>query len=149
MCVCVCAQSDDLQQYEVEDFIAQLMHQEFDTLVDDGSLPQVCAVARGGGQRHVTSHVGPLCAGVRQPAADLRSVAAGGAAAAPTQCRGSVPEDGSEGKGHSSARRLGRRQRPGDAGVTPAASHVAIKGARLAEVGLKSHTCAKMTRGGH
>lgn len=34
--------SDDLQQYEVEDFIAQLMHQEFDTLVDDGSLPQVC-----------------------------------------------------------------------------------------------------------
>lgn len=43
VCACVCAQSDDLQQYEVEDFIAQLMHQEFDTLVDDGSLPQVCA----------------------------------------------------------------------------------------------------------
>uniref|UniRef100_A0A3Q3WDJ7 Pre-rRNA-processing protein TSR2 homolog n=1 Tax=Mola mola TaxID=94237 RepID=A0A3Q3WDJ7_MOLML len=33
--------SDDLQQYEVEDFIAQLMDQEFDTVVDDGSLPQV------------------------------------------------------------------------------------------------------------
>lgn len=31
----------DLQQYEVEDFIAQLMDQEFDTVVDDGSLPQV------------------------------------------------------------------------------------------------------------
>ncbi|CAF88409.1 unnamed protein product, partial [Tetraodon nigroviridis] len=33
--------NDDLQQYEVEDFIAQLMDQEFDTVVDDGSLPQV------------------------------------------------------------------------------------------------------------
>ncbi|TNM86530.1 hypothetical protein fugu_006760 [Takifugu bimaculatus] len=33
--------NDDLQQYEVEDFISLLMHQEFDTLVDDGSLPQV------------------------------------------------------------------------------------------------------------
>ncbi|XP_053173805.1 pre-rRNA-processing protein TSR2 homolog [Scomber japonicus] len=31
----------DLQQYEVEDFITQLMDQEFDTVVDDGSLPQV------------------------------------------------------------------------------------------------------------
>ncbi|KAM9855360.1 pre-rRNA-processing protein TSR2 homolog [Aulostomus maculatus] len=31
----------DLQQYEVEDFIANLMDQEFDTVVDDGSLPQV------------------------------------------------------------------------------------------------------------
>lgn len=42
VCVCVCWSSDDLQQYEVEDFIAQLMDQEFDTVVDDGSLPQVC-----------------------------------------------------------------------------------------------------------
>lgn len=41
-CVCLCLSSDDLQQYEVEDFIAQLMDQEFDTVVDDGSLPQVC-----------------------------------------------------------------------------------------------------------
>nr|XP_040025125.1 pre-rRNA-processing protein TSR2 homolog [Gasterosteus aculeatus aculeatus] len=32
----------DLQQSEVEDFVAQLMDQEFDTVVDDGSLPQVC-----------------------------------------------------------------------------------------------------------
>ncbi|KAK2850948.1 hypothetical protein Q5P01_007224 [Channa striata] len=31
----------DLQQCEVEDFIAVLMDQEFDTVVDDGSLPQV------------------------------------------------------------------------------------------------------------
>ncbi|XP_022619650.1 pre-rRNA-processing protein TSR2 homolog [Seriola dumerili] len=31
----------DLQQCEVEDFIADLMDQEFDTVVDDGSLPQV------------------------------------------------------------------------------------------------------------
>ncbi|XP_069581947.1 pre-rRNA-processing protein TSR2 homolog [Brachyistius frenatus] len=31
----------DLQQCEVEDFIGQLMDQEFDTVVDDGSLPQV------------------------------------------------------------------------------------------------------------
>lgn len=43
MCVCARARasSDDLQQYEVEDFIAQLMDQEFDTVVDDESLPQV------------------------------------------------------------------------------------------------------------
>ncbi|XP_059189668.1 pre-rRNA-processing protein TSR2 homolog [Centropristis striata] len=33
----------DLQQYEVEDFISDLMDQEFDTVVDDGSLPQVCS----------------------------------------------------------------------------------------------------------
>uniref|UniRef100_A0A8C5HEF7 Pre-rRNA-processing protein TSR2 homolog n=1 Tax=Gouania willdenowi TaxID=441366 RepID=A0A8C5HEF7_GOUWI len=33
----------DLQQCEVEDFIAELMDQEFDTVVDDGSLPQVHA----------------------------------------------------------------------------------------------------------
>ncbi|XP_054878159.1 pre-rRNA-processing protein TSR2 homolog isoform X2 [Poeciliopsis prolifica] len=32
----------DLQQYEVEDFLSQLMDQEFDTVVEDGSLPQVC-----------------------------------------------------------------------------------------------------------
>lgn len=38
MCLCVSA---DLQQYEVEDFIAELMDQEFNTVVDDGSLPQV------------------------------------------------------------------------------------------------------------
>ncbi|KAG7521330.1 hypothetical protein JOB18_046314 [Solea senegalensis] len=31
----------DLQQSEIEDFIADLMDQEFDTVVDDGSLPQV------------------------------------------------------------------------------------------------------------
>ncbi|XP_041655583.1 pre-rRNA-processing protein TSR2 homolog [Cheilinus undulatus] len=31
----------DLEQFEVEDFIAQLMDQEFDTVVDDGSLPEV------------------------------------------------------------------------------------------------------------
>ncbi|XP_031148976.1 pre-rRNA-processing protein TSR2 homolog [Sander lucioperca] len=32
----------DLQRCEVEDFISELMDQEFDTVVDDGSLPQVC-----------------------------------------------------------------------------------------------------------
>uniref|UniRef100_A0A3P9I8B5 Pre-rRNA-processing protein TSR2 homolog n=1 Tax=Oryzias latipes TaxID=8090 RepID=A0A3P9I8B5_ORYLA len=31
----------DLQQYEVEDYLAVLLDQEFDTVVDDGSLPQV------------------------------------------------------------------------------------------------------------
>ncbi|XP_072305500.1 pre-rRNA-processing protein TSR2 homolog [Eucyclogobius newberryi] len=31
----------DLQQFEVEDYISTLMDQEFDTVVDDGSLPQV------------------------------------------------------------------------------------------------------------
>ncbi|XP_062315813.1 pre-rRNA-processing protein TSR2 homolog [Osmerus eperlanus] len=31
----------NLQQYEVEDFIADLMNNEFDTVVDDGSLPQI------------------------------------------------------------------------------------------------------------
>ncbi|XP_074537697.1 pre-rRNA-processing protein TSR2 homolog [Halichoeres trimaculatus] len=33
--------NSNLQQYEVEDFIAQLMDQEFNTVVDDGSLPEV------------------------------------------------------------------------------------------------------------
>ncbi|XP_061644117.1 pre-rRNA-processing protein TSR2 homolog isoform X1 [Phyllopteryx taeniolatus] len=32
----------DLEQDEVEDFISTLMDQEFHTVVDDGSLPQVC-----------------------------------------------------------------------------------------------------------
>ncbi|XP_061745746.1 pre-rRNA-processing protein TSR2 homolog [Nerophis ophidion] len=32
----------DLEQCEVEDYIATLMDQEFHTVVDDGSLPQVC-----------------------------------------------------------------------------------------------------------
>ncbi|XP_061841497.2 pre-rRNA-processing protein TSR2 homolog [Nerophis lumbriciformis] len=32
----------DLDQCEVEDYIATLMDQEFHTVVDDGSLPQVC-----------------------------------------------------------------------------------------------------------
>ncbi|XP_077589199.1 pre-rRNA-processing protein TSR2 homolog [Stigmatopora nigra] len=32
----------DLQQDEVEDFLCTLMNQEFDTVVEDGSLPQVC-----------------------------------------------------------------------------------------------------------
>ncbi|KAJ0047453.1 hypothetical protein NL108_000745 [Boleophthalmus pectinirostris] len=31
----------DLQQFEVEDYISTLMDQEFDTVVDDGSLPQI------------------------------------------------------------------------------------------------------------
>lgn len=31
----------DLEQYEVEDFISELMNNEFDTMVDDGSLPGV------------------------------------------------------------------------------------------------------------
>ncbi|KAM9752530.1 pre-rRNA-processing protein TSR2 homolog isoform 2-T2 [Menidia menidia] len=31
----------DLQPCEVEDFISELMDQEFDTVVEDGSLPQV------------------------------------------------------------------------------------------------------------
>ncbi|KAF6739818.1 TSR2-like protein [Oryzias melastigma] len=37
--VCLCAAN--LQQYEVEDYLAVLLDQEFDTVVDDGSLPQV------------------------------------------------------------------------------------------------------------
>ncbi|XP_077428520.1 pre-rRNA-processing protein TSR2 homolog isoform X2 [Vanacampus margaritifer] len=32
----------DLQQHEVEDLIGTLMDREFHTVVDDGSLPQVC-----------------------------------------------------------------------------------------------------------
>nr|XP_033777649.1 pre-rRNA-processing protein TSR2 homolog [Geotrypetes seraphini] len=31
----------DLQQYEVEDFLAEILNNEFDTMVEDGSLPQV------------------------------------------------------------------------------------------------------------
>ncbi|KAK1801080.1 hypothetical protein P4O66_022795 [Electrophorus voltai] len=33
--------NDDLEQEEVEDFLSNLMDNEFDTVVDDGSLPQV------------------------------------------------------------------------------------------------------------
>ena len=33
--------ADDLEQDEVEDFLSDLMNNEFDTVVDDGSLPQV------------------------------------------------------------------------------------------------------------
>ncbi|XP_078520682.1 pre-rRNA-processing protein TSR2 homolog [Lissotriton helveticus] len=31
----------DLEQYEVEEFLSELMNNEFDTLVEDGSLPEV------------------------------------------------------------------------------------------------------------
>ncbi|XP_069501421.1 pre-rRNA-processing protein TSR2 homolog isoform X2 [Ambystoma mexicanum] len=31
----------DLEQHEVEDFLSELMNNEFDTLVEDGSLPEV------------------------------------------------------------------------------------------------------------
>ncbi|MBN3323598.1 TSR2 protein, partial [Atractosteus spatula] len=34
----------DLEQDEVEDFLAELMNNEFDTVVEDGSLPQVHAL---------------------------------------------------------------------------------------------------------
>ncbi|XP_064156650.1 pre-rRNA-processing protein TSR2 homolog [Anguilla rostrata] len=34
-------ENNNLEQYEVEDFLADLMNNEFDTVVDDGSLPQV------------------------------------------------------------------------------------------------------------
>ncbi len=40
----MCLLTDELQQDEVEDFISDLMNNEFDTVVDDGSLPQVCFV---------------------------------------------------------------------------------------------------------
>ncbi|KAB5567189.1 hypothetical protein PHYPO_G00229930 [Pangasianodon hypophthalmus] len=33
--------NNDLEQDEVEDFLSELMNNEFDTVVDDGSLPQV------------------------------------------------------------------------------------------------------------
>ncbi|KAK5873233.1 hypothetical protein PBY51_018296 [Eleginops maclovinus] len=32
----------DLQRCEVEDFVADIMNQEFNTVVEDGSLPQLC-----------------------------------------------------------------------------------------------------------
>lgn len=36
-----CSCAGDLEQDEVEDFLSELMNNEFDTVVDDGSLPQV------------------------------------------------------------------------------------------------------------
>ncbi|XP_063063670.1 pre-rRNA-processing protein TSR2 homolog [Engraulis encrasicolus] len=33
--------NSDLQEYEVEDFLSEIMNTEFDTMVDDGSLPEV------------------------------------------------------------------------------------------------------------
>ena len=49
-----------------------------------------------------------LPAGVREPAADLQSLSAGGARAAQTHYSLSVPDGGSEGKGHGSVHRVGR-----------------------------------------
>lgn len=36
-----CWRAGDLEQDEVEDFLCELMNNEFDTVVDDGSLAQV------------------------------------------------------------------------------------------------------------
>lgn len=36
-----CSRAGDLEQDEVEDFLSELMSNEFDTVVDDGSLPEV------------------------------------------------------------------------------------------------------------
>lgn len=33
--------SEDIDDYEVEDFLADIMNTEFDTIVEDGSLSQV------------------------------------------------------------------------------------------------------------
>lgn len=56
--VCLlCVWSDDLQQYEVEDFLTQLMDQEFDTVVDDGSLPQVSTLTH----LHTLTRCGCTC----------------------------------------------------------------------------------------
>ncbi|KAI4872271.1 hypothetical protein NFI96_027700, partial [Prochilodus magdalenae] len=38
--------NNDLEQDEVEDFLSDLMNNEFDTVVDDGSLPQVAQKVR-------------------------------------------------------------------------------------------------------
>ncbi|KAM7411141.1 hypothetical protein PAMA_021225 [Pampus argenteus] len=73
----------DLQQCEVEDFISELMDQEFDTVVDDGSLPQC------------------VSADIHASDADVQPVAAGGVAAALTDCPITDAEEDPEGKGHS------------------------------------------------
>lgn len=100
--VCAC-KSADLQQYEVEDFIAQLIDQEFNTVVDDGSLPQVQWTHTHKAYGYVCIHHAPLCAGVRQSYAAFRPVAAGGAAADQKHHQHTGKDHGSEGKGHSCA----------------------------------------------
>ena len=35
---------ENLETYEVEEFLADILNTEFDTVVDDGSLPQVLFV---------------------------------------------------------------------------------------------------------
>lgn len=37
-------ETGDLEQEEVEDFLSEVMNNEFDTVVDDGSLPQVRSI---------------------------------------------------------------------------------------------------------
>lgn len=57
----LCLLTDELQQDEVEDFISDLMNNEFDTVVDDGSLPHVCFVFE---QILVEAVLGELCLSV-------------------------------------------------------------------------------------
>lgn len=38
---CLFCVSEDIDDYEVEDFLADIMNTEFDTIVEDGSLSQV------------------------------------------------------------------------------------------------------------
>ncbi|XP_041330443.1 pre-rRNA-processing protein TSR2 homolog isoform X2 [Pyrgilauda ruficollis] len=63
-------QNADLEQEEVEDFLAEVMDNEFDTVVEDGSLQQVGGEQRGGGH------------GVRDTPAPLGRLDRGAAAAA-------------------------------------------------------------------
>ncbi|XP_051950770.1 pre-rRNA-processing protein TSR2 homolog [Xyrauchen texanus] len=55
----------DLQQNEVEDFISDLMNNEFDTMVEDGSLPQVaqkvCVMYQQCQQRKLTEVRDQIC----------------------------------------------------------------------------------------
>ncbi|XP_077415602.1 pre-rRNA-processing protein TSR2 homolog isoform X1 [Vanacampus margaritifer] len=85
----------NLKQYEVEDFISTLMDQEFHTVVDDGSLPQLSVC---------------LSSGVCPTDADVQSVAAGGAAAAIPLHPIVDTEGDAEGKGRSPAHAIGLGQ---------------------------------------
>ncbi|MEE6528460.1 hypothetical protein FKM82_030780, partial [Ascaphus truei] len=63
-----CALPADLEQYEVEECLSGMMNEEFDTIVEDGSLPQVAqqlcglyAQCRRGETAAVREKIAQLC----------------------------------------------------------------------------------------
>ncbi|KAJ8257766.1 hypothetical protein GJAV_G00189460 [Gymnothorax javanicus] len=85
----------NLEQYEVEDFLADLMNNEFDTVVDDGSLPQVASQVS---QFYSQCKQGKLSEVKGQIAKLLQKQGTGRAKATPVQNPASEEEDDEDGE---------------------------------------------------